>query len=75
MITNDGKTYVHLKGKPLGKDYANEFMASKINNSKLNSVRACVYCNIETAIFYKKFLYNDDGDKKNYHSFSKTTCG
>ena len=63
MITNYGKTYAHPKELPLGKDYANEFTTSTVNNSKFNSVKAYVYCNIEISISYKKFLYNDDRDK------------
>ena len=71
MITNGEKTYAHPKELPLVKDYAEEFTTSTVNNRKFNSVKAYVYCNIERAISYKKFLYNNDGDKQVLPIFRK----
>lgn len=51
-ITNDGKSYAHPKELPTGKDYAIEFTTATVNNNKFNSVKAYVYCNIETVIPY-----------------------
>lgn len=67
MITNDEETYAHSKELPLGKDCASEFTTAIVINSKFNSIKSYVYCNIETEIPLQW--------RWSYRSFTKTTCG
>ena len=63
LITNDGKVYTHPKELPIGTEYINTFTEATVNNKKFNTVKAYVCCKIETALHYKKFMYNDNGAK------------
>ena len=63
MITNDGKVYTQRKGLPIGTDYANTFTEATINNKKFNTVKAYICCKIETALHYKRSMYNNNGTK------------
>ena len=63
MISNNGTIFTHPKELPLGTEYASSFTEATIHNQKFNSVKAYIYCNIETAIPYKIFLYSNNGDK------------
>ena len=61
MITNDGKVYTQRKGLPIRTDYANTFTEATINNKKFNTVKAYICCKIETALHYKRSIYNNNG--------------
>ena len=63
MITNDGKVYTYPKELPIGTEYANAFTEATVNNKKFNTVKAYVCCKIETALYYKKFMYANNGAK------------
>ena len=63
MISNNGMTFTHPKELPLGNEYASTFTEATIHNQKFNSVKAYIFCNVETAISYKQFLYSTNGDK------------
>ena len=59
MITNDGKVYTHPKELPIGTEFTNTFTKATDNNKKSNTVKAYVRCKIETALHYKKSMYNN----------------
>ena len=63
MINNDGKVYTHPKELPTGTEYTNTFTEAIVNNKKFNTVKTYVCCKIETALHYKKFIYNNNGAK------------
>ena len=42
-------------------EYSNSFTEATVNNKKINTVKIYLCCKIETALHYKKFMYNDNG--------------
>ena len=75
MFSNNGTIFTHLKELPLRKEYSSNFPEATIYNQTFNSVKTYIYCNIETAIPYKKIYIPTMAAKQSYLYLKLIICG